>query len=94
VLFISCRRWKRRIPYKPYQFNYINPLPYNVADIFSRFKKIIICELNLGQFALYLRSKLPDYNYLQFNKVQGLPFLISELKAKFKEILGKPEKQQ
>ena len=64
------------------QFNYINPLPLNVSDIFRKFKKIIVCELNLGQFATYLRSKLPEFNYLQFNKVQGLPFMISELKAK------------
>jgi len=73
------------------QFNYIHPLPYNVSDIFDKFKKIIVCELNLGQFASYLQCKLPKYNYLKFNKVQGLPFLISELKHKFKEILGKPE---
>lgn len=70
------------------QFNYINPLPLNVSDIFSKFRKIIVCELNLGQFAAYLRSKLPQYNYIQFNKVQGLPFLISELKHKFTEVLN------
>ncbi|MFO7369061.1 MAG: 2-oxoacid:acceptor oxidoreductase subunit alpha [Bacteroidales bacterium] len=70
------------------QFNYINPLPLNVSDIFSKFKKIIVCELNLGQFASYLRSKLPQHTYLQFNKVQGLPFLISELKHKFTEVLN------
>ena len=69
------------------QFNYINPLPDNVDEIFSNFKKILVCELNLGQFAYHLRSKFPKYNYLQFNKIQGLPFLISELKAKFIEIL-------
>jgi 2-oxoglutarate ferredoxin oxidoreductase subunit alpha len=74
------------------QFNYINPLPSNVSDIFGRFRKIIVCELNLGQFASYLRSKLPQYNYLQFNKVQGLPFLISELKHKFNEVLNDLEK--
>jgi 2-oxoglutarate ferredoxin oxidoreductase subunit alpha len=74
------------------QFNYIDPLPLNVQDIFGRFKKIIVCELNLGQFAAYLRSKLPDYEYLQFNKVQGLPFLISELKHKFNEVLNSIEK--
>lgn len=67
-------------------FNYINPLPLNTAEVFSGFKHILVCELNLGQFAGYLRSKLPQFNYLQFNKVQGLPFLISELKAKFKDI--------
>ncbi|MBN1158574.1 MAG: 2-oxoacid:acceptor oxidoreductase subunit alpha [Bacteroidales bacterium] len=70
------------------QLNYINPLPYNIPDILGRFKNIVVCELNLGQLATYLRSKLPHFHYLQFNKVQGLPFLISELKHKFEEILG------
>jgi 2-oxoglutarate/2-oxoacid ferredoxin oxidoreductase subunit alpha len=74
------------------QFNYINPLPVNVSDIFSKFKKIIICELNMGQFAVYLRGKLPQFTYLQFNKVQGLPFLISELKHKFNQVLNDIEK--
>ncbi|MBN2611653.1 MAG: 2-oxoacid:acceptor oxidoreductase subunit alpha [Bacteroidales bacterium] len=69
------------------QFNYINPLPINTEEIFSKFRKIIVCELNMGQFAAYLRSKLPQYNYLQYNKVQGLPFFISELKQKFNIIL-------
>jgi 2-oxoglutarate ferredoxin oxidoreductase subunit alpha len=68
------------------QFNYINPLPANTADIFQGFRQIVVCELNLGQFAGYLRSQLPQFNYLQFNKIQGLPFLIAELKTKFKEI--------
>jgi 2-oxoglutarate ferredoxin oxidoreductase subunit alpha len=74
------------------QLNYINPLPRNLSSIFSNFKKIIVCELNLGQFASYLRSKLPQFNYLQFNKVQGLPFMISELKQKFIEVLTTVEK--
>jgi len=69
------------------QFNYINPLPLNTQEIFGNFKRIIVCELNLGQFANYLRSKFPQFTYLQFNKIQGLPFLISELKQKFNEIL-------
>ncbi len=74
------------------QFNYINPLPANTAEIFSRFKKILVCELNLGQFASYLRSKLPQFTYIQFNKLQGLPFLISELKQKFQEVLNEDKK--
>ncbi len=73
------------------QFNYINPLPSNVPDILGKFRNIIVCELNLGQFASYLRCKLPHYQYFQFNKVQGLPFLISELKTRFKEILDVPQ---
>ncbi len=74
------------------QFNYINPLPVNTDEIFSQFKKILVCELNLGQFSGYLRSKLPQFNYLQFNKLQGLPFMISELKQKFNEVI-EPERK-
>jgi 2-oxoglutarate ferredoxin oxidoreductase subunit alpha len=69
------------------QFNYINPLPKNTKDILKGFKKRMICELNLGQFATYLRSKHPQFDYIQYNKIQGLPFMISELKLKFNEIL-------
>ncbi len=71
------------------QFNYINPLPSNVYEIFRKFKKIMVCELNMGQFATYLRSQLPDFRYLQFNKIQGLPFMISELKERFLDELQK-----
>ena len=68
-------------------FHYINPLPANTDEVFSRYKKILVCELNLGQFATYLRSKHPRFEYLQYNKVQGLPMFISELKIKFNEVL-------
>jgi len=69
------------------QFNYINPLPKNTREILKGFKKRIVCELNMGQFATYIRSKHSQFDYLQYNKVQGLPFMVSELKNKFKEIL-------
>ena len=61
-------------------FNYIKPLPKNTADIFGKFKKIIVCELNLGQFASYLRDELPQFTYHQLNKVKGLPFTVNEVK--------------
>lgn len=69
------------------QFSYIKPLPKNTDEVFSKFKKIVVCELNLGQFKSYLQSQFPKYDYLQYNKIQGLPFLISELKEKFNQIL-------
>jgi 2-oxoglutarate/2-oxoacid ferredoxin oxidoreductase subunit alpha len=68
-------------------FNYINPLPKNVKDVFSRFKKILVCELNLGQFAGYLRMKHQEFSYEQLNKVQGLPFTLNEIKEKCMKIL-------
>jgi 2-oxoglutarate ferredoxin oxidoreductase subunit alpha len=69
------------------QFSHISPLPKNTGEVLKHAKKRVICELNMGQFALYLRSKFPQYEYTQYNKVQGLPFMITELKAKFREIL-------
>lgn len=60
-------------------FNYINPLPKNTDEIFSNFNKILVCELNMGQFADYLRAKLPQFNYHKHNKVQGQPFKVIEL---------------
>ncbi|MBL7112012.1 MAG: 2-oxoacid:acceptor oxidoreductase subunit alpha [Bacteroidales bacterium] len=69
------------------QFNYIHPLPKNTGEVLKGFKKRIVCEINLGQFAKYLRIHFGKYDYLQYNKVQGLPFMISELKKKFNEIL-------
>ena len=69
-------------------FNYINPLQKNVKDILGRYKKIIVAELNLGQFANYLRMSFPEFNYKQYNKVQGLPFTTIELKDAFNKILN------
>jgi len=71
------------------QFNYINPLPRNTREVLSRFKKIVVCELNLGQFATLLRSKFPEFQFLQYNKVQGLPFTVLELNEHFGKLTGK-----
>ncbi|MFR9650608.1 MAG: 2-oxoacid:acceptor oxidoreductase subunit alpha [Rikenellaceae bacterium] len=60
-------------------FTYINPLPHGVAEIFSKFKKIVVCELNEGQFANYLRQSFTGVEFAQINKVQGQPFTEIEL---------------
>jgi 2-oxoglutarate ferredoxin oxidoreductase subunit alpha len=60
-------------------FDYINPLPKNTEDVFKRFKKIIVFELNNGQFANYLRTQLQEFTYHQCNKVQGQPFTVNEI---------------
>ncbi len=68
-------------------FNYINPLPANTAEIFANYKKIVVCELNEGQFANYLRQSLPDFKYLQYNKVEGQPFVVVDLVDAINELL-------
>lgn len=68
-------------------FNYINPLPKNTVKEIQKFKKVVVCELNCGQFATFLRSKVPGVEFLQFNKVQGQPFKVSELEDHFTTLL-------
>ncbi len=68
-------------------FNYINPMPKNTAEVFSRFKKIVVCELNLGQMAFVLQGRYPGHTFLKYNKIQGLPFTIMELVQKFNQLL-------
>ena len=69
-------------------FNYIMPLPKNTGDIMKKYKKIVVCELNMGQFVNYLRMNFQTIAFQQYNKVQGLPFEVSELKEEFNKILG------
>ena len=60
-------------------FRYICPLPANTAEVISRYKRVIVAELNNGQFADYLQAKNPMTDIKRINKVQGQPFLVQEI---------------
>lgn len=60
-------------------FNYIHPLPRNTRSVLARYKKVVVCELNNGQFVTYLRSQFPDIHMEQFNKVEGQPFHVADI---------------
>lgn len=60
-------------------FKYIRPLPANTTDVFGRYKRIIVAELNTGQFADYLQARFPGKEILRVNKIQGQPFAVSEI---------------
>ena len=68
-------------------FNYVMPLPRNTEEILSGHKKIVVCELNEGQFVNYLRGKFAHLPMQTYNKVQGLPFTVHELVECFKNLL-------
>ncbi|MDR0364449.1 MAG: 2-oxoacid:acceptor oxidoreductase subunit alpha [Bacteroidales bacterium] len=68
-------------------FNYINPLPSNTEEILRKYKKIVVCEINMGQFVQYMRTKFSDIEFMQYNKIQGLPFTEIELIDCFNNIL-------
>ncbi len=60
-------------------FEWIHPLPSNTEEVLRRFRKVLVCELNSGHFAAWLRSKVPGLDIRQCNKVQGQPFLVEEI---------------
>ncbi|MBR0299675.1 MAG: 2-oxoacid:acceptor oxidoreductase subunit alpha [Bacteroidales bacterium] len=68
-------------------FDYIYPVPANTGKVLAGFEKVLVCELNSGHFAAYLRGLFPECNILKFNKVQGQPFLVNELKDAIKEVI-------
>lgn len=61
------------------QFNYIAPLPKNTHEVLSQYKRIIVCELNTGQFANYLRAHFPDLKIEQYNEIMGQPFAVERI---------------
>ena len=65
---------------------YLNPFPRNLGDVLSRYKKVLVPELNLGQLALLLNARFP-IRVEKLNKVQGQPFKITEIKSKIDELV-------
>ena len=68
-------------------FRYINPLPANTGEILSRYRRVIVAELNTGQFADYLQARFPEVKISRINKVQGQPFLVSEIVSRASHIM-------
>jgi 2-oxoglutarate ferredoxin oxidoreductase subunit alpha len=57
---------------------HLSPFPSNLGKVLSKFKKVLVPEMNLGQLLFLLRAKfLVDAKGV--NKVQGKPFRVSEL---------------
>jgi 2-oxoglutarate ferredoxin oxidoreductase subunit alpha len=57
---------------------HLNPFPANTGDVLSRYRRVLVPEMNLGQLALLLRAKyLVDA--IGYNRVRGLPFKATEL---------------
>ena len=67
--------------------NYINPLPDGVREILQGFRRIVVCELNEGQMAGYLRQHFQEFRFEQYNNCEGLPFTTVELTSEFNRLL-------
>jgi 2-oxoglutarate ferredoxin oxidoreductase subunit alpha len=66
---------------------YMNPFPRNLREILSRYKRVIVPELNNGQLAFLLRGRFA-LNVQSYPKLQARPFKISEIVHKIEETLS------
>ena len=74
-------------PVSGINLRWVWPFPPNLGEILSRFDKILVPELNMGQLSLMLRAEfLADVQSL--SKVQGDPFREYEVIDKVNEMLG------
>lgn len=65
---------------------YLNPLPSDLGAVISRFEKVLVPEMNMGQLLRVLRAEyLVDA--VGLNKIQGRPFKVSEITAKIARML-------
>lgn len=63
---------------------YLRPFPKNLGNILSRYKRVLVPELNAGQLRFILRS-IYLVDAIGFNKIKGKPFLVSELTNRIDE---------
>jgi 2-oxoglutarate ferredoxin oxidoreductase subunit alpha len=65
---------------------YLNPFPRNLGEVLSRFQRVLVPEMNLGQLVKILRSEflVPAVSY---PKIEGQPFKIDEVEAKIRQLL-------
>jgi len=81
----KCQQEGKKVAFA--HFQYINPLPKNTEEVLRAFKKIVVVEQNLGQFAGLLRMKIPGLDICQFNRVKGQPFNVDRLVEEFTKLM-------
>jgi 2-oxoglutarate ferredoxin oxidoreductase subunit alpha len=65
---------------------WLHPFPANTGDVLTRYPKVLIPEMNLGQLAMLVRAKyLVDAK--TYSKVQGLPIFAEELEQEIARML-------
>ncbi|MFT7485570.1 MAG: 2-oxoglutarate ferredoxin oxidoreductase subunit alpha [Candidatus Paceibacteria bacterium] len=63
------------------------PLPNGLDEIFAKFKRVLIPEINLGQMARLLRGEYQSVEFLSHGRTLGLPLSAHELVGKINSLL-------
>jgi 2-oxoglutarate/2-oxoacid ferredoxin oxidoreductase subunit alpha len=84
----ACQRQGKSVAHC--HLRHMNPFPRNLGQILTRYKKVLVPELNAGQLWFILRA-----NYLvdaiSFAKMKGKPFLVNELIEQIELLLDTPQ---
>ncbi|HEY6162115.1 MAG TPA: 2-oxoglutarate ferredoxin oxidoreductase subunit alpha, partial [Bacteroidia bacterium] len=64
---------------------YLSPLPKNLGSILKNFDKVLMPEINAGQFSKVIRDRFM-IDAIGLNKIQGMPFTAEEIKKKIVEL--------
>ena len=78
---------KRKLSVAHLQIRHIWPLHTGLEKVLRRYKRILLPELNLRQFARLLRSEIPNLDIIEMDKIQGKPFFTDEVLARIEELL-------
>ncbi|MFD5506135.1 2-oxoglutarate ferredoxin oxidoreductase subunit alpha, partial [Streptomyces sp. NPDC127061] len=63
----------------------LNPFPKNLGEVLSRYRRVVIPEMNLGQLATLIRARyLVDAH--SYNQVNGMPFKAEQLATILREV--------
>jgi 2-oxoglutarate ferredoxin oxidoreductase subunit alpha len=83
----ACRRLRRNgLSAAQAHLRYLNPFPRNLGEVLSRYDRVVVPEMNLGQLALLLRARyLVDV--VSHTKVAGLPFRAEELETVLTDVV-------
>lgn len=66
---------------------HLNPMPNNLGEILSKYDKILVPEMNMGQLSRLIRAEfLVDAKSV--SKINGVPFTTAEIQAAMLEALG------
>jgi 2-oxoglutarate/2-oxoacid ferredoxin oxidoreductase subunit alpha len=66
---------------------HLNPFPRNTGEVVTRYRRVLIPEMNRGQLALLIRGRyLVDAK--SYTKVQGQPIFAEELETEILKVMG------
>ncbi len=68
------------------QLRYLNPFPRNLGEVLSRFERVLIPEMNLGQLLMLVRARYL-IDAVGLHQVTGRPFKIAEIEEKISELV-------